>query len=107
MWPTVFIVCTAAAVFLIVALAHSHGLAGWIESNPETNWCCSAGDDCLPQRAENVVYTADGWTVRGLDGTIAETQKGLYRGTPDGRPWACRYPGTRTLRCLFLNEIRG
>lgn len=71
--------------------------ANWIMDNPLTAYCCGP-EDCEPVPGR-VRYTAAGWTVRGLKGTIRMDK--TYPSI-DGRPWACRYTVDNTLRCLFL-----
>ena len=101
------------AFFVVIAFiatfarcSRAHGLAQWIERDPQTAWCCSTGRDCNPVPGR-VTHDGTAWRVQGLAGALRDGERGLYWGTPDRSPWACTVPGTATLRCLFLEKADG
>ena len=81
--------------------------ARWIMKNPKTRYCCGP-QDCMPVTGR-VVYTPQGWRVRGWKGYL-KVDSADVRKSPDGRPWACYRPsnpylgesGGKYIRCLWL-----
>jgi hypothetical protein len=100
-----FFVCTPALAHMWEQADGTSVDATWIMRSTQA-WCCGP-KDCTPV-VGRVHWTPSGWRVRGWKGSLKTGNTGLsLKGTPDGRPWACRNLEKNELRCLFLNEPHG
>lgn len=91
----------AALLVSAPAAAHAPGTA-WIMAAEDTAWCCTRGDDCKPIAEREIHEDAPGvWRVLETGQVFRENTRGTYL-SHDLSPWACRVPGERTVRCLFI-----
>lgn len=104
-------IAVAGMALSLPALGHEYTRADgaaidarWIEDKyPE---CCGR-IDCEPVDQDRVIFTPQGWEVRGFAGTVRIPD--VLPSDPGKGPWVCRYlfeMEEPPIRCLFLPGAR-
>ena len=78
--------------------ASSHGLAWWVQADPEFRYCCTEVD-CLPVKLNEVLRIDSGWVHVPTGTRLMDGEYGIWPSI-DIQMWRCVYNGQ--MRCLFL-----